>query len=82
MRWPHFTDSAADARRVLADQDEEFYRNIYGSFFPFLVAGADDMVDRIVETGLFPCGTIDEQVAYWQDILDKVPCEYLCLIWH
>ena len=36
----------------------------------------------IIETGLFPCGTVDEQVSYWQDILDKVPCEYLCLIWH
>ena len=82
VRWPHFADSPAAARRILAEQDEEFYRNIYGSFFPFLVAGATDMVDRIVETGLFPCGTVDEQVAYWQDILDKVPCEYLCLIWH
>ena len=75
-------DSPAAARRILAAQDEEFYRNIYGSFFPFLIAGATDMVDRIVETGLFPCGTVDEQVAYWQAILDKVPCEYLCLIWH
>ncbi|MBM3558671.1 MAG: hypothetical protein FJX53_02010 [Alphaproteobacteria bacterium] len=70
------------ARRILAEQDEEFYRNIYGSFFPFFVSGTTDMVERIVQTGLFPCGTVDEQVAYWQDILDKVPCEYLCLIWH
>jgi alkanesulfonate monooxygenase SsuD/methylene tetrahydromethanopterin reductase-like flavin-dependent oxidoreductase (luciferase family) len=82
VRWPHFTASRAETRRVLAQQDEEFYRNIYGSFFPFLVAGATDMVGRITETGLFPCGTVDEQVAYWRDILDKVPCEYLCLIWH
>ena len=82
VRWPHFANSEAEARRKLAEQDEEFYKNIYGSFFPFLVAGADNMVDRIVETGLFPCGTVDEQIAYWQDTLDKVPCEYLCLIWH
>ena len=82
VRWPHFANSEAEARKKLAEQDEEFYKNIYGSFFPFLVAGADNMVDRIVETGLFPCGTVDEQIAYWQDTLDKVPCEYLCLIWH
>lgn len=82
VRWPHFSSSHDEMRRILAAYDEEFYRNIYGSFFPFLVKGATDMVDRIIETGLFPCGSVDEQIAYWQDILSKVPCEYLCLIWH
>ena len=82
VRWPHFAKDGKDARRILAEQDEEFYRNIYGSFFPPLVAGATNMIDRIVETGLFPTGTVDEQIAYWQDTLAHVPCEYLCLIWH
>lgn len=82
VRWPHFAKDEQDARRVLAEQDEEFYKNIYGSFFPPLVAGADNMIDRILETGLFPIGTVDDQVAYWQHTLEQVPCEYLCLIWH
>lgn len=82
VRWPHFTDSAAATRRVLAEQDEEFYKNIYGSFFPPLVAGATNMIDRMIDTGLFPCGTVDEQIAYWRHTLAQVPSEYLCLIWH
>jgi len=82
VRWPHFSSSRAETRRLLEAYDEEFYRNIYGSFFPFLVKDATNIVDRIIETGLFPCGTVDEQVSYWQNTLDKVPCEYLCLIWH
>ncbi len=82
VRWPHFSRGPEDTRRILAEQDEEFYRNIYGSFFPPLVAGATDMIDRIIETGLFPTGTVDEQIAYWRTLLERVPCEYLCLIWH
>ena len=82
VRWPHFTNGPAHTRAALATQDEEFYRNIYGSFFPPLVAGATDMVQRIIDTGLFPCGSVDEQIAYWRAALAQVPCEYICLIWH
>ncbi len=82
VRWPHFTTGPADTRRILAEQDEEFYRNIYGTFFPPLVAGATNMLDRMIDTALFPCGSIDDQITYWQSILAQVPCEYLCLIWH
>lgn len=82
VRWPHFAGGPAEARRVLAERDEEFYRNHYGSFFPFLIEGATDMVQRMIDTGLFPTGTVADQVAYWQALLDKVPCEFLCLIWH
>ena len=31
VRWPHFTRDLADTRRILAAQDEEFYKNIYGT---------------------------------------------------
>jgi alkanesulfonate monooxygenase SsuD/methylene tetrahydromethanopterin reductase-like flavin-dependent oxidoreductase (luciferase family) len=82
VRWPHFADSPEEVRRVLAACDEEFYRNHYGAFFPALIEGATDMVQRMIDTGLFPAGTVEEQVAYWQALLDKVPCEFLCLIWH
>ncbi|MGH7905232.1 MAG: LLM class flavin-dependent oxidoreductase [Candidatus Binataceae bacterium] len=82
VRWPHFSSSASQTRQVLADYDAEFYRNIYGSFFPPLIQGATDMVDRIIETALFPCGSVDYHIDYWQSILDKVPSEYICLIWH
>ena len=82
VRWPHFTANDQHTRQVLTAQDEEFYRNIYGSFFPPLVAGATDMIQRIIDTGLFPCGTVDDQIAYWRSALAQVPCEYICLIWH
>ena len=82
VRWPHFTRDLADTRRILAEQDEEFYQNIYGTFFPPLVAGATDLVQRMIDTELFPCGSVDDQIDYWRAILAQVPCEYLCLIWH
>ena len=31
VRWPHVTRDLADTRRILAAQDEEFYKNIYGT---------------------------------------------------
>lgn len=36
----------------------------------------------MMDTALFPCGSIDDQIADWQAILAQVPCEYLSLIWH
>jgi alkanesulfonate monooxygenase SsuD/methylene tetrahydromethanopterin reductase-like flavin-dependent oxidoreductase (luciferase family) len=82
VRWPHFAQNDAEARRILAERDEEFYRNHYGAFFPALIEGATDMVQRMLDTGLFPIGTVEDQVAYWQALLERVPCEFLCLIWH
>lgn len=36
----------------------------------------------MLDTELFPCGRVDDQIDYWRAILAQVPCEYLCLIWH
>ncbi len=85
VRWPHFSRDKAHFRQQLADYDAEFYKNIYGSFFPFLVDGVDSdeaLVDRMVDTGIFIGGTVDDTIAEWKATYERIPAEYICLIWH
>lgn len=85
VRWPHFSRDKAHFREQLAAYDAEFYKNIYGSFFPFLVDGVDSdeaMVDRMVDTGIFIGGTVEDTIAEWKHTYERIPSEYICLIWH
>ncbi len=85
VRWPHFSRDKAHFREQLAAYDAEFYKNIYGSFFPFLVDGVDSdeaMVDRMVDTGIFIGGTVEDTIAEWKHTYERMPSEYICLIWH
>ena len=85
VRWPHFSRDKAHFRQQLSDYDAEFYKNIYGSFFPFLVDGVethDDLIDSVVGTGIFIGGTVEETIAEWKQTIERIPAEYICLIWH
>jgi len=85
VRWPHFSRDKAHFRQQLSDYDAEFYKNIYGSFFPFLVDGVDSqdaLVDRMVDTGIFIGGTVEDTIAEWKHTCERIPAEYICLIWH
>ncbi|MDH3737764.1 MAG: LLM class flavin-dependent oxidoreductase [Alphaproteobacteria bacterium] len=85
VRWPHFSNDDAHFRQQLADYDAEFYKNIYGSFFPFLIDGVDSdeaMVQRMVDLGIFIGGNVDDAIAQWKHTYERIPAEYLCLIWH
>ena len=85
VRWPHFSRDKAHFREQFAAYDAEFYKNIYGSFFPFLVDGVDSdeaMVDRVVDTGIFIGGTVEDTIAEWKHTYERIPSEYICLIWH
>ncbi|MBT3810067.1 MAG: LLM class flavin-dependent oxidoreductase [Rhodospirillaceae bacterium] len=85
VRWPHFSRDKAHFREQLAAYDAEFYKNIYGSFFPFLVDGVDSdeaMVDRMVDTGIFIGGSVEDTIAEWKHTYERIPSEYICLIWH
>lgn len=85
VRWPHFSRDKAHFREQLAAYDAEFYKNIYGSFFPFLVDGVDSdeaMVDRMVDTGIFIGGSVEHTIAEWKHTYERIPSEYICLIWH
>jgi len=85
VRWPHFSRDKAHFRQQLSDYDAEFYKNIYGSFFPFLVDGVethDDLIDSMVGTGIFIGGSVEDTIAEWKQTLERIPAEYICLIWH
>ena len=85
MRWPHFSKDHAQFRQQLADYDAEFYKNIYGSFFPFLIDGVDSdeaLIQRMVDMGIFIGGNLDDAIAQWKHTYERIPAEYLCLIWH
>jgi alkanesulfonate monooxygenase SsuD/methylene tetrahydromethanopterin reductase-like flavin-dependent oxidoreductase (luciferase family) len=69
VRWPHFSRDKAHLRQQLSGYDAEFYKNICGSFFPFLVDGVethDDLIDSMVGTGIFIGGTVEETIAEWK----------------
>jgi len=85
VRWPHFSRDKAHFRQQLNDYDAEFYKNIYGSFFPFLVDGVDTqdaLIDRMVDTGIFIGGSLEDTIAEWKHTYERIPAEYICLIWH
>ena len=34
------------------------------------------------ESGIFIGGTVEESIRQWRDLYDRVPSEYITLIWH
>jgi alkanesulfonate monooxygenase SsuD/methylene tetrahydromethanopterin reductase-like flavin-dependent oxidoreductase (luciferase family) len=91
VRMPRIADSMADARQAVADYDGMIYKHFYENFLPGgLRAKAnvqpntplEDLVDPMIDTGLFVPGTASEVrdhfVAQWKHL----PAEYVILIYH
>lgn len=81
VRWPHIAKSAEDYQRKLIQYDLDIYKNFYSPFFPQLPANVD-WVQNMKDSGLFLGGTLDQARSLFQQEWQKVPCEYLTLIWH
>lgn len=83
VRWPHIAKSAEDFDRKLREYDLDIYKNFYGPFFPQFPQGDDDMlVQSMKDSGIFVGGTLDESIKAWKDTFEKVPAEYITLIFH
>jgi alkanesulfonate monooxygenase SsuD/methylene tetrahydromethanopterin reductase-like flavin-dependent oxidoreductase (luciferase family) len=83
VRWLHIARNEADYHRKLWAYDIDIYKNFYGPFFPQFPTDPDtDWIKNISESGIFTGGTLDQVRALWQRIYERVPSEYITLIFH
>ena len=83
VRWPHPCASEAEYRRRLAVWDLDIYKNFYGPFFPqFPQDPRADFLENMLQSGIFIGGTVASSIAQWQALYERVPAEYITLIWH
>ncbi|PJG47374.1 hypothetical protein CAF53_03305 [Sphingobium sp. LB126] len=85
VRWVHICESEQEYNRKLRDYDLDIYKNFYGPFFPQFPTGDvddDEMIENIKKSGIYIGGTVDQVRNEWIDIYNKVPCEYITLIFH
>src|SRR5919205_628632 len=73
---------ASNARQAIADYDAEVYVNLYKALTPVMPLDPSDVVQSVVDCGLWMYGTPemvrDQFVAQWQEL----PAEYVVLIFH
>lgn len=83
VRWPHITRTQAEFDDKLRRYDLDVYKNFYGPFFPYFPQSDEDtLIESMKESEIFIGGTIDESIRQWRVIYDRVPAEYITLIWH
>ncbi len=83
VRWPHLCDSRAEYDRRLTEWDLDIYKNFYGPFFPQFPQDPNiDFLENMKSSGIFVGGTVRDSIDQWQRIYDRVPAEYITLIWH
>ena len=85
VRWVHITNSQEEYRQSIARNDVDIYVDFYSKFFPkaFDVAKVKaDPVQAVIDCGLYVGGTADDVCEQLQSQLDRLPVEYLVLIWH
>jgi alkanesulfonate monooxygenase SsuD/methylene tetrahydromethanopterin reductase-like flavin-dependent oxidoreductase (luciferase family) len=91
VRMPRIADNMADARAQVAAYDGMIFKHFYENFLPAAFREAanvtpdtplEDLVDPMVQTGLFMPGSAsevrDQFVAQWK----YLPAEYVILIYH
>lgn len=91
VRMPRIAATNAEARAAVAAYDGMIFKHFYQNFLPAAAREAlaidettpfEDMVDPMIESGLFVAGSPsevrDEFVAQWKHL----PAEYVILIYH
>ena len=81
-RWVQFGDTLAEAKHAIEKYDAEIFKNFYTAFVPGSHINENDIVQSILDSGLYAVGTVDDVrqqlVEQWQ----QLPAEYIVLIWH
>ena len=83
-RWIHVADSEKEYNQKLEDYDRDIYQNFYVPFFPQFPDDTSniDWVQNIKDSGIFHGGTKDQLTQDFVDAYEKVPAEFITLIWH
>lgn len=82
VRWVQFGETLAEAQQAVMQYDAEIWKNFYAAFIPGHHMNEHNVVQAILDSGLYAIGTVDDVrrqlVAQWQ----QLPAEYVVLIWH
>lgn len=82
VRWMQVGEDEKDARRAIAEHDAELYKNLYQPMTPGMPYDPDDLVQSVIDCGLWTHGSIeeirDQFVAQWKEL----PAEYVVIIFH
>lgn len=83
VRWPHVCVDEAQYDQRLRDYDLDIYKNFYGPFFPqFPNEPGTDHIANMKASDIFIGGSLERTKELWQDLVERVPAEYVTLIWH
>jgi alkanesulfonate monooxygenase SsuD/methylene tetrahydromethanopterin reductase-like flavin-dependent oxidoreductase (luciferase family) len=84
VRWIHVTDSYDAYRQAVAKYDVDIYVDFYSKFFKDFdtTKMLADPVQSVINCGLYVGGTAEDVREQLQSQLDRLPAEYLVLIWH
>lgn len=83
VRWPHVCVDEAQYDQRLRDYDLDIYKNFYGPFFPqFPNEPGTDHIANMKASDIFIGGSVERTKELWQDLVARVPAEYITLIWH
>ncbi|MCH9037369.1 MAG: LLM class flavin-dependent oxidoreductase [Chloroflexi bacterium] len=82
VRWIQIADSEEEARRCLLEYDSDIYKNFYAAMGRRRLTSPDDIVQSIVDSGLFVFGTADHVRDQLCEQWRRLPAEYIVLIFH
>jgi alkanesulfonate monooxygenase SsuD/methylene tetrahydromethanopterin reductase-like flavin-dependent oxidoreductase (luciferase family) len=85
IRWVHFDHAGMGFDDQLRAWDLDIYKNFYAKFFPdaFSAMTTDAAwIEAIKKSGLYYGGTPENVAQGLKAEWERVPCEYLTLIWH
>ena len=85
VRWIHVNGSREEYERSIAKYDADIFKDFYSAFFPKAFDPEkirQDPVRAVLESGLWAGGTPEDLRQQLQYELDRLPAEYLTLIFH
>lgn len=82
VRWLEIGNTEEEARQQLLKYDTDIFKNFYAAMGRRQLTHPDDIVQSIIDSGLYAFGTVDQVrnklVGQWK----QLPAEYIVLIFH
>ncbi len=82
VRWMQIGETEQAARQAIADYDAELYKNLYQPLTPHMGFDPDDIVQSVLDSGLWMAGTVDDVREQFVKQWEELPAEYVVLIFH
>lgn len=82
VRWLEIAPTEAEARQQLMKYDADIFKNFYSAMGRRKLTHPDDIVQSIIDSGLYAFGTVDKVRETLVEQWKALPSEYICLIFH